>query len=129
LLSTVFLDAEKPADAQFYPHWNPLPRQILQLPPVAAVYAPRFLPAHWTTTRLARRSQHHNEPTVALDRQLIQYHFTGIRHQCSLFHRLLPETARACHSSTAIPPSEKVANVIHVPPDPNFPRPGSMSPK
>ena len=70
-------------------------------------------PAHWTTTRLGRRSPHHNEPTVVLNRQLIKYHFTGIRRQCSLFHRFLPETTRACHSSTAFPPLEKVPNEVH----------------
>jgi hypothetical protein len=94
-LSTVFRAAKESADAQFYPHWNPFPRQILKPPLVATVNAPRFLPAHWAITRLARRSQHHNEPTVALNSQLIQHHFTGIRHQCSLSHRFLPETTRA----------------------------------
>jgi hypothetical protein len=113
LLSTVFRVAKEPADAQLYPHRNSFPRQILQPPLVAAVNAHRFLPAHWAATRLALRSQHHNEPTVVLNRQLIQQHFTGIRHQGSLFHRFLPETARACHTSTALTPSDKVANMVH----------------
>jgi hypothetical protein len=113
LLPTAFHAAKEPADAQLYPHWNTFPRQILQPPLVAAVNAPRFSSAHWATTRLARSSQHHNEPTVVLDRQLIQYHFTGIRHQCLLFHRRLPETARACHISTVITLLSKVPIVIH----------------
>jgi hypothetical protein len=65
------------------------------------------------TRILAGCHPRHNEPTVVLDRQLIQYHFTGIRHQCSLLHRLLPETARACHILTVVTLSGKVPIVIH----------------
>src|SRR5579864_5179391 len=37
---------------------------------------------------LARRSKYHDEPSIVLDHQLIQRHFTGIRYQCSSLHRL-----------------------------------------
>ena len=58
----------------------------------------------------ARRSKHHDEPSVTLDHQLIQHHFTGIRNQCSSLHRHEPETARACPTSIPPYPARKSIN-------------------
>jgi hypothetical protein len=51
--------------------------------------------AFWAMASLARRPKHHDEPSIALNHQLIQRHFIGIRYQCSSLHRHEPETVRA----------------------------------
>jgi hypothetical protein len=84
---------KEPADAKLDPHPNSFPGQIVEPSAVSAMNPLRRLPTLWADTPLTSRAKNHHKPVSSFPHQLIKYHFTGIRHQCSLSHCHPPETA------------------------------------